>query len=75
MFTVAVNCVVEVTLLTLTLEKQDKLSEYLDVLRGDMGSNLMMDEIFKQTRIAEVLLTMGRVDEANALYKQLIVDR
>ena len=66
---------VEVTLICLILEKQKKLSESVDVLRSDMGKNLMIDDIFKQTRIAQLLLSLGRLDESNALYKQLIIDR
>ncbi|XP_067935539.1 N-alpha-acetyltransferase 25, NatB auxiliary subunit-like isoform X2 [Watersipora subatra] len=65
----------EVTLLCLILEKQNKYAESLDVLRGEMGKNLMTDEIFKRTRIAELLILLGRLDEANAFYKQLILDR
>lgn len=65
----------EVTLLLLALEKQGKVAEALDVVRGDKGNNLMIDAIFKETRIAEMLLELGRVDESNALYKQLILER
>ena len=63
------------TLLCLILEKQEKLEESLEILKGEKGKNLMIDDIFKQTRIAELLLSLDRVDEANALYKQLILDR
>lgn len=65
----------EVTLLCLILEKQGKLADSLDVIRGEKGKNLMMDDIFKRTKIAELLRSVGRVDESNALYKQLLIER
>jgi len=68
-------CTVEVVLLCLTLEKQGKFAESLDVLRSDRGSNLMIDSIFKQQRVAELLISVDKVNEAIDLYKHLILER
>ena len=67
--------VAESTLLCLIYEKQGKLSEAIEVLTGEKGKQLMMDEIFKRTKIAELLRDVGRVDESNVLYKQLLLER
>ncbi|KAF6039923.1 psidin [Bugula neritina] len=44
-------------------------------LELNAGSNLMIDSIFKQQRVAELLISVDKVNEAIDLYKHLILER
>lgn len=62
-------------LLCIILEKQGKLAEVVEVMLGEKSKYLTTDDIFKRTKIADLLHQVGKVDEANAIYRQLLLEK
>lgn len=64
--------VLEATLLYTSLEKQARLEECLQLLQSDTGSNMVADDLFKQTEIADLLYKLGNKEDCCSAYRQLV---